>query len=218
MLIKKDNEVLTAIEFFPTTTALSIVLWIEALIYLGIGLYETFDDFIHKAPKWAFINDRMNSWIQMRDKTGHKMHAAICFMLGFVALNGALEGMVTRFEIEIIFVSFALLSGIIFGLLPMGGRLGLFIIAFKPEIILQVVMYVFCVNLIRPEIIGLCVLLNLWGLFVYFRKTSKIVGGKYEMLRSDILEAGADAVVKGMDKVMGYEPVKEEQTDSNLAG
>jgi hypothetical protein len=25
-------------------------------------------------------------------------------------------------------------------------------------------------------------------------------------------------VVKGMDKVMGYEPVKEEQTDSNLAG
>ena len=113
MLIKKDNEVLTAIEFFPTTTALSIVLWIEALIYLGIGLYETFDDFIHKAPKWAFINDRMNSWIQMRDKTGHKMHAAICFMLGFVALNGALEGMVTRFEIEIIFVSFALLSGII---------------------------------------------------------------------------------------------------------
>jgi hypothetical protein len=204
---------LTATEFIPTTTALLIVLWIEAVVYLGIGLYETFDDFIHKAPKWAFINERMNSWIWMQDKIGHKMHAAICFMLGFVALNGAIEGMVSRFEIEIIFVSFALLSGMIFGLLPMGGRLGFVTIVLKPEIILQVMMYIFCANLIRPEIIGLCVLLNLWGLFVYFRKTSKIIGGKYEVLRSDMLEAGADSMVERMDKIMGYEPVKEEQTN-----
>jgi hypothetical protein len=209
---------LTATEFIPTTTALLIVLWIEAVVYLGIGLYETFDDFIHKAPKWAFINDRVNSWIWMQDKIGHKMHAAICFMLGFVALNGAIEGMVSRFEIEIIFVSFALLSGMIFGLMPMGGRLALVMVATKPEIILQVIMYIFCASLIRPEILGLCVLLNLWGIFVYFRKTSKVIGGKYEVLRSDMLEAGADAVVERMDKVMGFEPVEEEQTNSDPAG
>jgi hypothetical protein len=53
---------------------------------------------------------------------------------------------------------------------------------------------------------------------VYFRKTSKIIGGKYEVLRSDMLEAGADAVVERMDKIMGYEPVKEEQTNSDPAG
>lgn len=208
---------LTATEFIPTTTPLLIVLWIEAAVYLGIGLYETFDDFIHKAPKWAFINDRMNSWIWMQDKVGHKMHAAICFMLGFVALNGALEGMVTRFEIEIIFVSFALLSGMIFGLLPMGGRLGFVMVVLKPEIILQVIMYIFCATLIRPEIIGLCVMLNLWGIFVYFRKTSKVIDGKYEVLRSDMLDAGAGSVIERMDKLMGYTPVAAEQVTSNHA-
>jgi hypothetical protein len=208
---------LTASEFIPTTTPLLIVLWIEAAVYLGIGLYETFDDFIHKAPKWAFINDRMNSWIWMQDKVGHKMHAAICFMLGFVALNGALEGMVTRFEIEIIFVSFALLSGMIFGLLPMGGRLGFVMVVLKPEIILQVIMYIFCATLIRPEIIGLCVILNLWGIFVYFRKTSKVIGGKYEVLRSDMLNAGAGSVIERMDKLMGYTPAAKEQVTSNHA-
>ena len=210
---------LTATEFIETTTALSIVLWIEAVVYLGIGLYETFDDFIHKAPKWAFINDRMNSWIWMQDKVGHKMHAAICFMLGFVALNGALEGMVSRFEIEIIFVSFALLSGMIFGLLP-PGRFGIITLATKPEIILQVVMYFFCLNLIRPEIIGLCVLLNLWGLFVYFRQTSKIFGGKYEIMRADMVEAGFDERrLERVDKVVGYKSAaNEERTDSNVVG
>ena len=209
---------LTATEFIPTTTALLIVLWIEAVVYLGIGLYETFDDFIHKPPKWAFINGRMNTWIWFKDKTGHKMHAAICFMLGFVALNGAIEGMVSRFEIEIIFVSFALLSGMIFGLLPNGGRLGFTILATKPEIILQVLMYVFCAHLIRPEVIGLCVLLNLWGLFVFFRKTSKILGGQYEVLRSDMLEAGDEATAAAMDKIAGYDPEKEEQASREPAG
>ena len=202
---------LTSTEFIETTTALSIVLWIEALIYLGLGLYETFDDFVHKTPKWAFINDRMNSWIWMQDKIGHKMHAAICFMLGFVALNGALEGVVTRFEIEIIFVSFALLSGMIFGLLP-PGRFALVTLATKPEIVLQAVMYFFCLNLIRPEIVGLCLILNLWGLIVYFRQTSKIFGGKYEIMRADMLEATGDEVfVARVDKIAGYKPPTNEQ-------
>ena len=210
---------LTSTEFIETTTALSIVLWIEAVVYLGIGLYETFDDFIHKTPKWAFINDRMNSWIWMQDKIGHKMHAAICFMLGFVALNGALEGMVTRFEIEIIFVSFALLSGMIFGLLP-PGRFAVVTLATKPEIILQVVMCFFCLNMIRPEIVGLCIMLNLWGLIVYFRQTSKIFGGKYEILRADMVEAGFDERrLERLDKIVGYKSAaNEERADSNVVG
>ena len=196
---------LSATEFYEVSTPLLVVLWIETVVYLGIGLYQTFDDFIHKTPKWAYINDRLNSWIWFQDKIGHKMHAAICFMLGFVALNGALEGMVTRFEIEIIFVSFALISGMVFGLLP-PGRFGLVTIVTKPEIILQIVMYVFCVHLIRPEIIALCVVLNLWGVFVYFRQTSKIHGGEFEILRADMVEAGFDEKrLETVDKLAGYQ-------------
>ena len=86
---------LTATEFTPTTTPLLIVLWIEAVVYLGIGLYETFDDFIHKATKWVFINDRMNSWIWTQYKIGHKMYTAICFMLesGIDASVGRMDKM-----------------------------------------------------------------------------------------------------------------------------
>ena len=39
---------LTATEYFPLTTGLEIVLWIEAIIYLSIGVYELFDDFLEK--------------------------------------------------------------------------------------------------------------------------------------------------------------------------
>ena len=71
-----------------------------------------------------------------------------------------------------------------------------------------------------PEIIGLCVLLNLWGLFVYFRQTSKIFGGKYEILRSDMVEAGFDERrLERLDKVVGYKSAaNEEGTDSNVVG
>ena len=44
---------LSSTEFFQVTPLLMWVLWIEAVIYLGIGTYETFDDFIAKVPKWA---------------------------------------------------------------------------------------------------------------------------------------------------------------------
>lgn len=39
---------LTSTEFLQVTPTLEIVLWIEAVVYLGIGVYELFDDFIAK--------------------------------------------------------------------------------------------------------------------------------------------------------------------------
>ena len=46
---------------------------------------------------------------------------------------------------------------------------------------------------------------------MFFRKTSKILGGQYEVLRSDMLEAGDEATAVAMDKFAGYQPEKEEK-------
>jgi hypothetical protein len=45
-----ETAMLSATEFFPVTPLLLVVLWIEAVVYLSIGTYEIFDDFLAKAP------------------------------------------------------------------------------------------------------------------------------------------------------------------------
>ena len=60
----------------------------------------------------------------MEDKMQHKFHAAICFFLGFIALNGIIEGAVTRFEIELLFIGLALIMMLLWMILP-PGRLAL---------------------------------------------------------------------------------------------
>ena len=39
---------LSTTDFHQVTFGLQVVLWIEALLYLGIGIYELFDDFLEK--------------------------------------------------------------------------------------------------------------------------------------------------------------------------
>ena len=195
---------LEATEFIATTTTLKVVLWIETVVYLGLGVYELLDDFHLKPKPWAKIDGRYNAWILMQETIGHKMHAAICFLLGFVALNGVIESQVSRFEIELIFLSFALLSGVIFSVLP-PGRLAVLTLLTKPEILLQIAMYVFCAHLIRPEVIALCVLLNGWGLLVYFRKHRlSIVPFTYEQFREHIVQVEDSEMVAKVDKAAGY--------------
>lgn len=195
---------LGATEFMETTTSLTVVLWIEVIVYLGIGIYELVDDFWRQPRPWAYVNGRLNNWIHMQDYIGHKMHAALCFVLGFVALNGVLEGHVSRFEIELIFLSFALITGIIWGMLP-PGRLARIMPLSKPEVFLQIAMYVFCAHLIRPQIIVLCVTLNAWGVFLYFTRQRRMLQPfTYEALREHIREAEGEATLARIDKVAGY--------------
>ena len=92
---------LSSTELLPLTTGLQIVLWIEAIIYLGLGLFELFDDFLVRPKPWMFVDGRANGWLVLQHKVGHKMHAGICFLLGFIAANGLYEGAVTRFELEL---------------------------------------------------------------------------------------------------------------------
>ena len=198
---------LSATEFYPVTTGLAIVLWIEPVVYLGIGVFELFDDFLEKPQPWMTLNGRVNGYLRITHKVGHKMHAGICCLLGFVALNGALEGALTRLELELIFISFAVLMPAIWALL-MPGRLGLLTLILKPEFWLQIVMFVGFSHLIRPEIALLCIGLNLWGIFVYFRHTRKsyFQPFTYEALRSDYEDALGEGSAARIDKLAGYRP------------
>ncbi len=196
---------MNATELLELTLTLKIVLWIEFLIYMGIGLYEIFDSFADAKP-WVIKNGKSNSFLFMKETVSHKMHASVCFLLGFIALNGILEGAVTRFELELIFVSLALIMMLLWmTILP--GRLGFNVLFLtKPETTLQIVMFIFFWNLIRPEILVLCVSLNLWGFIVYFFHTRKkaLFPYKYETIRTDAKDAGVNRKTLAVfDKLAG---------------
>ena len=201
---------LTATEFYAVTPGLNVILWVEAIVYLGIGTYELFDDFWLKPKPWMHIAGRPNSYVMLQHKVGHKMHAGLCFVLGMVALNGALEGFVTRFELELIFVSFAVILPVLWStLLP--GRLGLTVLLLKPEFWLQGLMLLFFSDLIRPQVLGLCILLNAWGVLVYFLHTRKtlISPFDYATLREDVIAAEGVDTALTFDKLAGYKPASD---------
>ena len=111
---------MTSTELFELTLALKIVLWVEAIVYLGLGIFEIFDDFFRKLPSWTKLNGKLNAYLFMEDKMQHKFHAIVCFFLGFIALNGIIEGAVTRFEIELLFIGLALIMMLLWMIMPPG--------------------------------------------------------------------------------------------------
>ena len=162
---------MSANELLELTTLLKVVLWIEVIVYMGIGIFEILDSFSKEKP-WNMRDGRVNSYLVMREIVSYKMHAAVCFLLGFVALNGLIEGAITRFELELIFKSCINYDAFVDDL---SSRPAWFIITFltKPETSLQIIMFVFFSDLIRPQVLYLCVFLNLWGFFVYFIQTEE---------------------------------------------
>ena len=196
---------MNSIEIFELTFALKVVLWVEAIVYLGIGVVEIFDDFFRKLPAWTNLNGKLNAYLFMEDKMQHKFHAAICFFLGFIATNGILEGSVTRFEIELLFVGLALIMMLLWMILP-PGRLALLMLFTKPETYLSVIMFFLFSDLIRTEILYLCIGLNIWGLIVYFLNTRKnIKPYTYKRFHDDVVEAGIpESRIKVMDKMAGF--------------
>lgn len=202
-----------ATEFYATTPGLNVILWVEAVIYLSIGAYELLDDFAAKPKAWMHIDGHPNSYLMLQHKVGHKMHAGLCFVLGMMALNGAVEGVVTRFELELIFISFAVILPVLWAtLLP--GRLGITVLLMKPEFWLQGLMLIFYSDLIRIEILWLCIALNLWGIVVYFLNTRRSLISPYEYatLRRDVIAAEGEATAVKFDKLAGYSAV---ETSSN---
>ena len=192
-------------DILELTPLLKGILWVELIVYMGIGLFEILDSFREDKP-WVKRNGKLNSYLVMKETVGYKMHASVCFLLGFVALNGILEGAITRFELELIFVSLALIMMLLWITL-MPGRLGLTVVFLtKPETTLQILMFIFFWDLIRPEVLLLCLSLNVWGFVVYFLHTRKkaLHPYAYKTMRDDAEEAGLDEKTLGMfDKLAG---------------
>jgi len=198
---------LGATDLLPLSPLLKGILWVEVIVYFGIGVYEIVDDFWSKPRSWMSIGGKPNSYILLRDKVGQKMHAGLCFLLGFIALNGLIEGAVTRFELELCFLSLALLMMTIW-MTWLPGRLGITVITLtKPEFWLQILMMVYFSDLIRSWVLGLCIGLNLWGLLICWFHTRRAVVSpfSYETLRTDSIAAGLDeASIKGLDRLAGH--------------
>jgi len=128
--------------------------------------------------------------------------------LGLIALNGVLEDQVFRFVIELIFLSLALLNMSIWCMAPPCKMVAIRMLPVAPEFHLQYVSFIFFADLIRPEVIALCLLLNAWGVFVFLRRTLRRLleaPQSYDQLRAHMVEAGAGADLVMWDKVTGYE-------------
>ncbi len=196
---------MTSTELFELTLALKIVLWVEAIVYLSLGIFEIFDDFFRKLPSWTKLNGKLNAYLFMEDKMQHKFHAIVCFFLGFIALNGIIEGAVTRFEIELLFIGLALIMMLLWMIMP-PGKTGIAMFLTKPETYLSITMFLLFSDLIRVEIFIICILFNVWGIAVFIFNTRKlIIPYTYKRYRGDVIEAGiSENKVKTWDKMSGY--------------
>ncbi|MEM6651335.1 MAG: hypothetical protein AAGA72_05115 [Pseudomonadota bacterium] len=172
---------------YPVTTALAIVLWIEVIVYLGTALYKTYDEFVRSTPNWTYQDGRLNTYIWYNEEKGYKAHTVLAAMLGIVALNGVLEGEVTRFEIEYIFLSLAFLSWMVFTIVPPNRVLMIKTMPIVPEFYLQAAMFILFYDWIRPEVLALCIAINLAGIAILLRRASKVDEAEYtiERFRAD---------------------------------
>ena len=188
---------MSSTELFELTLALKIVLWIEAIVYLGLGVFEIFDDFFRKLPSWTNLNGKLNAYLFMEDKMQHKFHAIVCFFLGFIALNGIIEGAVTRFEVELLFIGLALVMMLLWMIMP-PGKMGIAMFLTKPETYLSITMFLLFSDLIRVEIFIICILFN-------FNTRKLIIPFTYKRFRGDVIEAGiSENKIKAWDKMSGY--------------
>ena len=83
---------------------------------------------------------RVNSYLVMREIVSYKMHAAVCFLLGS-ALNGLIEGAITRFELSLFFKSCINYDAFVDDLSSRPAWIYYFLT--KPETSLQIIMFVF---------------------------------------------------------------------------
>ena len=196
---------MTSTELFELTLALKIVLWVEAIVYLGLGIFEIFDDFFRKLPSWIKPNGKLNAYLFMEDKMQHKFHAIVCFFLGFIALNGIIEGAVTRFEIELLFVGLALIMMLLWMILP-PGKMAIAMFLSKPETYLIIVMFLLFSDLIRTQVFVICILFIVWGISVFIFNTRKLMNPyNYKRFRDDTVKAGiSEDRIKVWDKMIGY--------------
>jgi hypothetical protein len=202
--------VLSSIETLPVQGVLAAVLWITAIIYTGIGLYEMFDDFTAN-PKWnKSVYTKENCFHRMEVKANNKMHASIALVLGLVAVNALAEGKVGRLELELEFLSLACLFGgaIVPAIIPF--RMWAVVLLIKPETWLTVMMWSSFCSDVRPVVLGISGVIMAWGFVVRFGPKSAAHPDPftYETIRKDLLlnfsETDGAKMAKSMDFLAGY--------------
>jgi hypothetical protein len=149
----------------------------------------------------------------MTAKSAHKLHAAICLILGWIALNGLLEQKVSRFEIETLFLSLAVLMSAVWSM-KLPGRMGVLGVILKPEFWIQIAMFAMFLPFIRPQVAAICVGINLWGIvFLLLRgKTALFVPYTTETLVRDVEEALGEERANRVRRLAGAKAVT--QTES----
>ena len=72
-------------------------------------------------------------------------------------------------------------------------------------------MFTMFSQLIRPEILLLCVALNVWGIVVYIFHTRKklVTPFTYTAFREDCIDAEGEQLALKLDKLAGYSADKE---------
>jgi len=203
-----------ATEYMPVTGVIQFVLWVEVIVYLSVAAREIFDDLHRKPPAWVWNNKRLNTVTLLQDGRYYKTHAVFCLLLGLVALNALIEGQINRLEIEFLFVSLSAITGLVFCIMaPSFRSLPLMLIA--PEIYLFVLMSVFYSDMIRNEVLAICVLLILWGVFVCVKRCLEVDGSQLTIRRFLDDKKEYDS----MDRFSLKEMVKDEQRAAGrLAG
>lgn len=195
-------------DFLPLTPALSAILWVEVVVYLGLGLFGLFDDYFERHPAWTVREGRPNGYLRMAAKSAHKLHAAICLILGWIALNGLLEQKVSRFEIETLFLSLAVLMSAVWSM-KLPGRVGVLGVVLKPEFWIQIAMFAMFLPFIRPQVAMICVGINFWGIvFLLLRgQTALFVPYATETLVRDVEEALGEERANRVRRLAGIKAV-----------
>mmetsp|Transcript_81412 Transcript_81412/g.143737 ORF Transcript_81412/g.143737 Transcript_81412/m.143737 type:complete len:208 (+) Transcript_81412:61-684(+) len=145
----------------PAKDGLLAVLYLEAIIYLGIGVVELFViDFI-EPPK--YVRNAFEGYFHSMSK---KFHASVCMVLGACALQGIVAGEVSRFELEMMFFTLGLVMNMVWTgfALPIGAKGWLISIALKPEFWFQIWIWCTKCDAVRIPILVVSALLNIHGL------------------------------------------------------
>ncbi|MEM1133538.1 MAG: hypothetical protein AAGH53_11415 [Pseudomonadota bacterium] len=193
--------VIGATEFREAPFVLQVILWAEVVAYIGTLIYKIVEEFYRPAMKWTYVDGRLNTYIWHREQKGNKAHTLFALMLGIVALNGAVEGKVTRFEMEFIFISLATITWMVLTIIPPSKRILLKAIPIVPEFYFMAAMSIFYYDWIRPEVFGLCIAIILVTLILFFRNSSQFIEETYtfERFNADKEAAKPDSELKAFD-------------------
>lgn len=198
-------------DHYPLTTGLTILLWVEVIVYGFFGLLLFFSvDFVEKKRKLPFHKNNFDIWMHRQHE---QIHACLAFFLGYVALQGLLAGFVTRFELEILFVTLGMIMGMVWTMPP---GLTFIVLLLKPEFWIQLVTWACYSPLVRPQVLVVAALFNLYGIGYKLIAIPKMFGCYADFHNAMVESVGEWEMVAKFDMLARYSPPNEKMTEPML--